>query len=122
MIRLKKDESIVTAFAEPCSGPGWANSLVVVIVRGADRKPREEYLQPEQHTRDMATMFAVSDIAHRTMMREAKRVLRGGARRWHVRAWRRRQMLPLVPIGGGANGDGCKATSSASTAAERGRQ
>jgi len=64
---IQKGETIVTAFADYASGPGWANRPIWVIVRGADLKLREECIQPEQHTADMVALFSVSHAAHSAM-------------------------------------------------------
>lgn len=67
MLKLTKNERIVTAFAEYVSGPGWSNQPIWVIVRGNDGALREECIQPDQQTADMHTLFSVSAAAHRSM-------------------------------------------------------
>lgn len=64
---IQKGETIVTAFADYASGPGWANRPIWVIVRDANQKLREECIQPEQHTADMVALFSVSHAAHSAM-------------------------------------------------------
>jgi hypothetical protein len=58
---------IVCAFAENHSGPGWANSLIHVIERDANGKLTERWIQPEDHTAEMAYLFKVSAAAHLSM-------------------------------------------------------
>ena len=77
---VKPRQTVVTAWAEHCSGPGWSNSVVWVILRDGDGRLTQECLQPGDATSDMLTMFPVSDCANRTMSGEAAKVLakRGG--------------------------------------------
>ena len=58
---------IVTAYAEGAAGPGWANSPIWVIVRGLDGSLRQECIQPSEQTRDMVTLYGVSQAAHAGM-------------------------------------------------------
>lgn len=70
MIKLKKGESVVTAFPTHEAGPGWANRPIWLIVRGADHVLREECLQPSEQTGEMALLFEICREAH-TQMRNA---------------------------------------------------
>jgi hypothetical protein len=76
-MKIAADESIVTAFCEYASGPGWSNALCTVIVRGADGSLRREYLQPNEQPPDVHTLFSVSAAAHAGLVnaieREARR-------------------------------------------------
>lgn len=62
-----KGETVVTAFAERASGPGWANSPIWVIVRDLNGNLRQECLQPEEQTAEMAVLFRLSEAAHEAM-------------------------------------------------------
>lgn len=69
----KKGDHVVTAFAEPAAGPGWANSPVWVIVRGQDGALRQECLQPEEQSAAMRALYTVSAAAQAAMTREVER-------------------------------------------------
>jgi hypothetical protein len=66
-MRLKKGETIITAYAEPAAGPGWANQPIWVILRDGNGKITEECIQPEDQTIDMAILYTVCAAAHRAM-------------------------------------------------------
>ena len=66
-VKLRDRESVVTAFAEPASGPGWANSPLWVIVRAADGSLRQECLQPGEQTAEMRSLYPICAAAHRAM-------------------------------------------------------
>jgi hypothetical protein len=67
VLKLKKGEHVITAFAQSASGPGWANSPVVVIVRGLDGAIRQEWIQPREQTREMVTLYPLSQAIHQAM-------------------------------------------------------
>lgn len=59
--RLSEWEYIVTAYAEPAAGPGWANSLVYVVIGDKQTgKTREECLQPDEQTDAMRTLYGIA--------------------------------------------------------------
>lgn len=64
---MKKTDTIVTAYAERASGPGWANAPLWVIVRGLDGSLRSECLQPDEYGPEIAALYAVSEAAHLSM-------------------------------------------------------
>ena len=66
-LKLNPGDYIITTYAQPASGPGWGNTPVWVLVKGADGKIREECLQPDQQTRDMVLLYPYSARAHRDM-------------------------------------------------------
>jgi len=74
-VRLGKGESVVTAFAYPCDGPGWANNPVVVIIREVDKKLREEMMQPSELSREMVLLYGISHAVHSAMTNEAHKKL-----------------------------------------------
>lgn len=71
-MKLSDGETIVTAWAESASGPGWSNSPLWVLVRSADGRLRVDCIQPDKHTRDMATLYRVSQEAHLAMTRAVR--------------------------------------------------
>ena len=76
MQKLGPDEYVVAAFAEHASGPGWANSPVVMIVYDRSTgKLRQEGLQPEEQTAEMHTLYDVSAAAHGAMTAAVRRHL-----------------------------------------------
>jgi hypothetical protein len=75
MKRLAKHETVLTAYAERASGPGWSNTVVVVIVIDGDGELRREWLQPEEQTEAMRLMYTVAAEAHALMTNEASRLL-----------------------------------------------
>lgn len=66
---------VVTAFAEPACGPGWANQPVWVICRNHDGSLYMECIQPEEQTREMRLMYSLSADIHQKMRREAEQIL-----------------------------------------------
>lgn len=69
--------NIVTAFAEPACGPGWANSPLWVIVKRDDGKMYVECIQPEDQTNQMRLLYPISSYVHNIMSKEASKVLIG---------------------------------------------
>ncbi|MFA5053545.1 MAG: hypothetical protein WC565_05785 [Parcubacteria group bacterium] len=69
MLQLDDGDYIVTAWAESCSGPGWANQLVNVLVLGRNGKLRMGALQPHEQTADMQSVFRYSAMAAEDMRR-----------------------------------------------------
>jgi hypothetical protein len=66
-IHLEPGDHIITAYAEPASGPGWSNSPVWVIVQGVNGKMRRECIQPLEQTGPMSILYNVSSAAHASM-------------------------------------------------------
>ena len=67
-MNIKKGESIVIAWAESYSGPGWSNQLVRVIIRSLDGGLREEAFQPQEQTNEMRVLFSISQAAASSMI------------------------------------------------------
>ena len=61
---------IVTAYAQPCAGPGWGNSPIWVVVKNGDGKLREECIQPDEQTECMYKLYSVCAAAHSSLMYE----------------------------------------------------
>jgi hypothetical protein len=73
---LKPTEYVVAAWAEPASGPGWANSpLWVLVSEQGIPIYRVECLQPEEQTDEMQTLYAVSRAAHVAMTAAVRRLV-----------------------------------------------
>lgn len=66
-IFIDKDDTIITAFAEPASGPGWGNSPIWVIVRDRYHNLRQEVIQPKDQTPEMLSHYHISMAAHYSM-------------------------------------------------------
>ena len=72
-MKLAKDDTIVTAFGESASGPGWANNPIIVIVRSREGALRQEWIQPDVQTNEMSILYNVSQAAHRAMVKAIMR-------------------------------------------------
>ena len=66
-MKIGKDETVVTAFAETAEGPGWFNTPVWVVIRARDHTLRMECLQSEEQTSRMLTLYSVSAACHNSM-------------------------------------------------------
>jgi hypothetical protein len=66
---LNSGDSIVTAYAEYCSGPGWSNAPLCIIVRSENGEIREECLQPHEQDYDVHQLFPISATLQTQMMR-----------------------------------------------------
>ena len=74
---LTEDESIVTAWGERCSGPGWSNRLVWILVREGSGKLRIDCLQPEEQSPSLSTLLDISHEVSRTMAQQVRNVMGG---------------------------------------------
>jgi hypothetical protein len=61
-MKLGKDEFVVTAWAEACTGPGWANAPVKVLIQDGNGKLRIEYLQPDELNQEVNTIYGISNL------------------------------------------------------------
>ena len=75
MKKIDKDEYVVTAYAAPASGPGWANAPVWVIVRGRDGALREECIQPDDQSRAMRTLYRIAAEVNAIITADARQIL-----------------------------------------------
>ena len=75
---MSEREIVVTAFAESCSGPGWANSPVWVVLKDGDGKLSLDAIQPENQTDTMHTLYMVSQAAHLAMTKACRHTFEGG--------------------------------------------
>lgn len=61
---ITSNDTVITAFAEYCYGPGWSNTPLWVIVRDANGLLRQESLQPDEQGADIRLQFDVSAAVH----------------------------------------------------------
>jgi len=67
---LPKGSRVVTAWAERCSGPGWTNTPVWVLIQDSDGGLRVESLQPMEQSASVRLLHGVSATCAETMTRE----------------------------------------------------
>lgn len=73
-MKLWKHDHVLTAYAEPAAGPGWANAPLWLIIRDArDGSLRRECLQPDEQTSEMRTLYPVCAAAHLSMLAAVER-------------------------------------------------
>ena len=66
---------IIDAWADPASGPGWANTPVCYIeYDGVKNEYQRYWIQPEAQTEKMRTLFKISAEVHNLMVREAEKI------------------------------------------------
>lgn len=65
---LRKGDTIVTAWAEYCSGPGWSNTPVWVIVQDRGGSIRRECLQPNEQSPEIYQLFHISAALQAQML------------------------------------------------------
>ena len=66
---------VITAWAESASGPGWANQPVWYLTRDDNGKLEVECLQPNDQTKEMQILYAMSDITHRSMTAAVRKII-----------------------------------------------
>ena len=76
--KVGKDEQVVTVWAEGASGPGWTNRPVWILVRELGGKLRIDCLQPDRHTREIDTLYAISEAVHGKMRMAVRAVVGRG--------------------------------------------
>jgi len=65
MITLSKTEKVLAVVPTYASGPGWSNRLASVYIGDfATSKFRVEYLQPEEQSKGLHTLFDIGAAAH----------------------------------------------------------
>ena len=65
--RIKIEGHIMTAWAEACHGPGWANQPVWVLVKDDAGALKIECIQPEDQTAAIGWLFRISEAAHKAL-------------------------------------------------------
>lgn len=73
-MKLEKDDRIVTAWAEACSGPGWQNNIVWVLIHGGDGRHRVEALQPGEQGEEILSLFEFSALTSARMLAAVERL------------------------------------------------
>ena len=72
---MKKNKGVVVAaVAGPAAGPGWANQPLRVYVNDCGTIT-EHYIQSDEHTAVMATLYGISANVNTQMCREAAHIL-----------------------------------------------
>ena len=56
-IKLNKGDRVLAVVPEYCAGPGWSNQIVNVYIETIAGKLRTEYLQPDEMSNEMHTLF-----------------------------------------------------------------
>lgn len=64
---MKDKPAVVTAWAEPCAGPGWANKPVWVLLRDKNNVLSIRCIQPEDQPDAMRVLYGVSAEVHKWM-------------------------------------------------------
>jgi hypothetical protein len=64
----KKAETILTAWPEYCSGPGWANQIIWVIIQDSNQNFRLDSIQPDEQNAETQLLFNVCASAHRSLL------------------------------------------------------
>lgn len=67
-MKLNPGDTIVTAYAQHASGPGWANQPVWVIVRDRSGDLREECIQPADQGHRTYVLYPVAAAMHRAFV------------------------------------------------------
>lgn len=67
---------VICAWAAPCSGPGWSNQPVRYIALEPSGRYREEWIQPEDVTPAMWTLYRISAAVNDAMVRAVEAKLR----------------------------------------------
>ena len=79
MITLAETERVIAAWAERCSGPGWSNRLIHVLIRhDGGGAMRIVYVQPHEQTPTMLTLFNISAGVAEDMRLAAEAMAREG--------------------------------------------
>ena len=74
--KMKDGESLVTAWPEPCTGPGWSNSPLYYIIREPAGKMRTECLQPKEQSTEIRLLYGIAAAAHGSLMRAVENWIR----------------------------------------------
>ena len=75
-MKFAETDSVVCAYAESASGPGWANAPVWFVIRSRlDGTLRHECLQPDEQTPEMQHLYSTSLAAHLAMTAAVRRAI-----------------------------------------------
>ena len=75
-MKLNDLDTVVTAYASRCRGPGWSNSPVWVVIQDSNGKLREECIQPEEHTAEMHAMYDICASANKALLNSVHKYIR----------------------------------------------
>lgn len=73
--RLQSGDTIVTAWAETCSGPGWVNQVVWVLIASRAGALRVEALQPHEQSRALARLHRAAAAVTELVRTEVQEVM-----------------------------------------------
>jgi len=73
---LEPGDRVLAARPDNASGPGWRNYPIWVYVQREGGTIREECLQPDEQTANMALLFDVVEAAERELIGEIERACR----------------------------------------------
>ena len=68
--------TVLTAWAEHCSGPGWSNEIVNVLLVSQWGTYRVQALQPNEQTERMKALFKLSALAAEEMRSAVESAIR----------------------------------------------
>jgi hypothetical protein len=68
-LHMTRTDRMVTAYAQPASGPGWSNRPLYVIVEDRDGKMRSECLQPGEFSRDLELLYGIASVVHGELLK-----------------------------------------------------
>jgi len=68
-LHMTRTDRMVTAYAQPASGPGWSNRPLYVIVEDRDGKLRSECLQPDEFSRDLSLLYGIASVVHGELLK-----------------------------------------------------
>ena len=75
---LNDNDTIVTAWAEACSGLGWTYTVIWVLIRDRDDRLRIDCLQSDEQTKEIRILFEISALASEKMTRIVSVLTRTG--------------------------------------------
>jgi len=67
--------SIVTVWAEHCTGPGWANTPIWVLCRASDGRLDIRAVQPSNCSPEIVALAHISDAVSREMTAQVRALL-----------------------------------------------
>jgi hypothetical protein len=73
---LEPGDRVLAARPDSASGPGWRNEPIWVYVQRNGGAIREECLQPDEQTGNMALLFDVVEAGQRELIGEIERACR----------------------------------------------
>lgn len=66
---MSQHETIICAWCEYASGPGWANAPVWIIVQDGDGKLRRECVQPDKQGKLLHQIYPLCAEMHSLLLR-----------------------------------------------------